>query len=534
MVIKAAFVNLRFFCIIRTKIVKASKNRIIMRKATITFFFCALSFLQMLAQRNLACDNIGEVNQGAVFKSVEIPSTKDGATQRALMYQTTRKTPQPLVVNLDTWNNDFVQNDSLIREIVARGWNYIHPDFGDDHQETNLMGNLEILGYIKDVIQYALRQTNANPNDIHIIGSGKGGIMVLAAYMNLNYPVKSFSVWGAPNVDLLLRYQYLIEERKDAQLFIYANVNGKDKDFLSATPSLDIYNRLVGELKYGILNMDEIRIKAVNDPSFISFHEILDLLGERSNFDYKKNRKMFGHDVYLVRKYGNIQLTVFESDYEQIPQVLGLIPYNKKITGLKYNILTIGDSNGQKKDGWAVQLRKMLPESTIINNSEAGRTIGFDNNGKERLNGLKNIDSYLDQAQIEKKKYDYIILCLGTNDTKRMFEARQSEVILNFEKLLNKIKKHTLYKGSDTKLIFVTPPPLRERNISSKFKDSSQRLNNLIPELVSMASQEGFSVVDVYHPLLGVLDYYAGDGIHMAGAGQEIVASNIICAIMDK
>ena len=54
---------------------------------------------------------------------------------------------------------------------------------------------------------------------------------------------------------------------------------------------------------------------------------------------------------------------------------------------------------------------------------EAGRTIGFDNNGKERLNGLKNINSYLDQAQVEKKKYDYIILCLGTNDTKRIFEA---------------------------------------------------------------------------------------------------------------
>lgn len=41
-------------------------------------------------------------------------------------------------------------------------------------------------------------------------------------------------------------------------------------------------------------------------------------------------------------------------------------------------------------------------------------------------------------------------------------------------------------------------------------------------------------MVDVYHPLLGILDYYAGDGVHMAGAGQEIVASKIICTIMDK
>ena len=49
-----------------------------------------------------------------------------------------------------------------------------------------------------------------------------------------------------------------------------------------------------------------------------------------------------------------------------------------------------------------------------------------------------------------------------------------------------------------------------------------------------MASKIGVSVVDVYHPLLGILDYYAGDGVHMAGAGQEIVASKIICTIMDK
>ena len=64
---------------------------------------------------------------------------------------------------------------------------------------------------------------------------------------------------------------------------------------------------------------------------------------------------------------------------------------------------------------------------------------------------------------------------------------------------------HNLYKGSDTKLIFVTPPPLREKNISLKFQGASQRLNNLIPELMYMASKKGFSVVDVYHPLLGYL-----------------------------
>lgn len=504
-----------------------------MKKAAIIFLFCVLPFLQMFAQEKMTCDNIVETNWISALKNVEIPSTKDGAVWRALIHKTIRKTLQPLVVDLDTWNNDSTQENLLIKEIMARGWNYIHPNLEGVNQEMNMADSLEMLAHIEGAIQYALKQTNADPNDVHIIGSGKGSIATLVSYMNLNYPVKSFSIWGSLNVDSLLEHPCVIEKRKDAQLFIYANMNSGDEDSLSVTPSLDLYNRLVGELKYGTWSMDEIRMEAVNDPSLISCHEILDLLGKRSNFDCKKNRKMFGCDVYLIRKYNNIQLVVFESDYKQIPQALGLVPYNKTVD-LKYDILTIGDSNGQKKDGWVAQLKKMLPRSTIINNSEAGRAIGFDNNGAERLNGLKNINLYLDQAQAEKQRYDYIILCLGTNDTKRMFEARQNEVILNFEKLLDKIKSHNLYKDSNTKLIFVTPPPLRGKDISSKFQGSRQRLNNLIPKLMSVASQQNFSVIDVYHPLLGILDYYATDGVHMAGAGQEIIASKIICTIMDK
>lgn len=62
------------------------------------------------------------------------------------------------------------------------------------------------------------------------------------------------------------------------------------------------------------------------------------------------------------------------------------------MTDLKCNILAIGDSNGQNKGGWVDQLKKMMPESNIVNLSESGRTIGFDNNGRERLNALKNIE----------------------------------------------------------------------------------------------------------------------------------------------
>ena len=219
MVIKAVFINLRFFCIVRAKIMKASKNRIIMRKITFIFLLGGLSFLQMFAQNKMICDNAVETNWDSALRNVEIPSVKDGTIRRALMYKTICKSPQPLVVNLDTWNNDSVQKNPLIKEIIARGWNYIHPNLEEVNQEVSVVSILEMLAHIEDAIRYALRQTNANPNDVHIIGSGKGGVATLASYMNLNYPVKSFSVWGALNVDLSLEHQCLIEKRKDCLLY---------------------------------------------------------------------------------------------------------------------------------------------------------------------------------------------------------------------------------------------------------------------------------------------------------------------------
>jgi hypothetical protein len=57
-------------------------------------------------------------------------------------------------------------------------------------------------------------------------------------------------------------------------------------------------------------------------------------------------------------------------------------------------------------------------------------------------------------------------------------------------------------------------------------------LARLVPELETVALKQGFDVVDIYHPLLGVLDYYARDGVHMAEPGQEIVASKILSKIL--
>jgi lysophospholipase L1-like esterase len=179
------------------------------------------------------------------------------------------------------------------------------------------------------------------------------------------------------------------------------------------------------------------------------------------------------------------------------------------------------------------QLKKMMPESHIVNISKGGRTVGFDNNGNKDLNALRNMNNYLDDAlkTIENQTYDFVIVGLGTNDTKYEYANRQKEVVANFDTLLLKIKEHPLCLKSKPQLIYVTPPPIRTQNIEHKYEGGNERIAQLIPQFTAIATKKGFEVVDVYHPLLGILDYYSADGVHMVGAGQEIIASRIVEAI---
>ena len=103
-----------------------------------------------------------------------------------------------------------------------------------------------------------------------------------------------------------------------------------------------------------------------------------------------------------------------------------------------------------------------------------------------------------------------------------MFDSRQREVSENLKVLLAKIKKHKLCRSGKTKFIYVTPPPLRDENVSPKYQDSGKRLARLVPELETMALKQGFDVVNIHQPLLGVLDYYAKDGVHMAEPGRRL------------
>lgn len=93
------------------------------------YSYASVPLPHFLHKQNRHGTILRNVNGIQGFEKVEIPSTKDGEVQKAFMYKSTSKTSQPLIVSLHTWSGYYNQTDPLTKEILARDWNYIHPDF---------------------------------------------------------------------------------------------------------------------------------------------------------------------------------------------------------------------------------------------------------------------------------------------------------------------------------------------------------------------------------------------------------------------
>ncbi len=528
-------------------------------------------------QTQAASDDTSKSVWPAGFEIVKIPSSADGEIQLAYWHKATRA-GRPLIVSLHTWSGDYSQSDPLVDDIVIRDYNYIHPDFRGPNNRPAACGSPLTLSDLQDAIEYAVRETAADPAEVHIIGTSGGGYMTLLAYMKLPYPVKSFSAWAPisdleawyweslgrkqkyaddilkcfslfpfpderPENELLAVKAYEVmqnesllrspinqdfpaELRKHASLCIYEGIHDGYTGSVPITHSIRMYNRLVEEFYAG-----------QHESALVPERTITDLVTRR--LGYHHPFRIGGRRVHLEKGHlsneGGIKLTIFEGGHEQLDaQALSLIPVcSDSFYSLHSTALTIGDSNGAIAGGWVDQLRALMPYVTFFNNSQSGRTIGFDNGGRAELNALSNVDQYLnnafDQLDQDPEKswvpFGYVILCLGTNDTKAEFAAQQDVAAENFDRLLQRVTSHPRVRPSH--VIVVSPPPMGIENMAEKYVGGNDRLAVLVPKMEEIAKKYGCIFVDVYHPLQPIFRKYAEDGVHMSPAGQRLVADAI-------
>ena len=140
-------------------------------------------------------DDANAARWDADFKVVDIPSKTGGDPQKAYIYKAS-EAKRPLIVSLHTWSGDYRQADPLAAEAKAKDYNYIHPDFQGANTRPEAMGSELVVKNLQEAIEYAVKATEANPQEVHVIGVSGGGMAALLAYMNVTCAVKSFSAWA--------------------------------------------------------------------------------------------------------------------------------------------------------------------------------------------------------------------------------------------------------------------------------------------------------------------------------------------------
>lgn len=487
------------------------------------------------------------------MKEVEIPSSADGAMQKAYFHATASATPQPLIVSFHTWSGDYSQRDPLEKEMLLRDYNYIHPDYRGSNTTPQGCGSPLAISDIEDAIAWAIAHGNVDKNEVHLVGSSGGGYATLLAYMTVKYPVKSFSAWVAIS-DLEAWYweslgrknQYAghifaatssVDEldvaearrrspfwmpspgklREGSRLYIYTGANDGYTGSVPITHSILMYNRLLTD-------------RSAAPGELVDDRTIISLLAKRGAPNADPRYTIGSRQVWLHREYQDLSLTVFDGGHEQLSRWnMALTPLYGERDERALKILTLGDSNAAHADGWSDQISMLLPFSQVVNIARSGRSISFNVN-EVANNALAYSDTLINQAAAKMPAtgyYDRIVVCLGTNDALDIFADRQKEVAPSFGKLLDKLMASKIYTPGKTRLVVVSPPPLVQER-AAKYRTGEARLKALIPQLKAEAVRRGCTFVDVYNPLLKTFPDYAPDGVHMNPTGQRILARMIL------
>lgn len=190
-------------------------------------------------------------------------------------------------------------------------------------------------------------------------------------------------------------------------------------------------------------------------------------------------------------------------------------------------ILAIGDSHGAVETGWVSQLQKLRSADSILNVAVSGNTIGFDNLGRESLNELKNIQHQLSTANAYPRAIDYVIVMLGTNDCKAVFDSVQGEVPVNYDQLISSIKSFS-YASPPPTIVVVTPPPIAEDEVmEAKYRGAKNRLKKNLPFYHTIAKKYDCIFVDANTPLQESFMEMTNDGIHLTDDGYVKIATLI-------
>jgi lysophospholipase L1-like esterase/esterase/lipase len=517
----------------------------------ILILLCFLT-IHISAQENLKWDDTKSKDWPAECKKVAITPTVDGKVQPSIFYQSTGEKSRPLIVSLHTWSGGYDQKDTLAWQCVKNNYNYIHPNFRGPNNTYEACGSPLVISDIDDAIDFAIQHANVDTNAIHVIGVSGGGYATLLTYMKSRHNISTFSAWASiSNIEKWFyesegrnnkyakdiaqattgktfsgKNYYMdakeaekrspmfmptpVKKRTNSKLYIYEGIHDGYTGSVPITHSLNIYNKIVTDFN------------STDKKALVPMEDIMEMLASQ-NFVAPQKGTIRNRIIHYKKTFEDkVKLTIFEGGHEMLTDmVLDHVKKGKKI-------LAIGDSNGAFDFGWVNQLANLRFDDQVYNTAVSGNTIGFDNLNNKKLNTLRNVNSYLDEAVSQIHGLDAIVIMLGTNDCKAVFTDSLKKVPENMQTLISKIKAHPAYRKFKPAIFIVSPPPFGpEEMLLEKDHNGEQRIEKLVPEFKEIAKKEDCTFIDNYNQIKGIFKYVTIDGIHLKPEGQKLVATII-------
>lgn len=82
------------------------------------------------------------------------------------------------------------------------------------------------------------------------------------------------------------------------------------------------------------------------------------------------------------------------------------------------------------------------------------------------------------QIQDWVKKIDWVIIALGTNDAKDVFNGKEEEVVANFLWMIDRVIAFGQANNLNYRVLAILPPPVEgDADAAGKYKDANKRLS---------------------------------------------------------
>ena len=205
------------------------------------------------------------------------------------------------------------------------------------------------------------------------------------------------------------------------------------------------------------------------------------------------------------------------------------------------SVVCFGDSNTYGHDPatggrlpdeirWTCILQKLLGDDfKVIEEGLNGRTTVFDDPNDDWKNGVDYIKGIL----CTHRPVDYLVIMLGTNDMKTVYNASVEDIAAGLKEIVKKAESvMELKQGYVPKILIVSPPEISEDILAGPFqgsfdKASIEKSKRLAYHYKQVADRFGCGFLDAKQYIKPSVE----DGLHLDKNGHEGLAHAIFDAV---